>query len=100
MSAFTDAVAYQLAGIEAVSTGSHLEDCALCPDDIEYDDGVHYPDDPASFSRNGCDCCGSTVGGDREVCHGLIDGELWHGRACIDCVMYLANGDEPENWAS
>jgi hypothetical protein len=98
MSAFTDAVAREMDRIIAVCTGSYLEDCAGCPNGLEYYDGVHYPDDSTHFSWTPCDCCGSQLGGDREVCHGLIDGELWHGNACMDCVAYLANGEEPDDW--
>lgn len=60
--------------------------------------------DEPSFSSMGCDICGSTLGGDFESWHaiegtGAYAGELYHGeRACWDCIMYLANGDEPEDW--
>jgi hypothetical protein len=53
-----------------------------------------------SFSHSGCDICGSEVGGDNEVWHAVgEDGEILHFTdACCDCVMYLANGDEPGEW--
>jgi hypothetical protein len=57
-----------------------------------------FPDEP-SFSWASCGICGSTLGGDREVWHGIDDltGTLYHfGNACVDCIIYLANGDEPE----
>jgi hypothetical protein len=38
------------------------------------------------------------MGGDREVWHFIMDGKIQHGDgACVDCIMYLANGDEPES---
>lgn len=50
----------------------------------------------AYFSRSECDICGSKLGGDREVWHYVADGAVQHGDgACVDCVMYLANGDVP-----
>ena len=54
----------------------------------------------ASFSHRPCQVCGSHLGGDREVIHWIgTDGKLLHDDgACVDCVLYLANGDEPENW--
>jgi len=59
------------------------------------------------FSHSGCDLCGSTLGGTFEPWHAclpvvdaagqLVRYEIIHGdRACVDCVMYLANGDLPE----
>ena len=53
------------------------------------------------FSWSACDICGSHFGGDREEWHAINKetGELIHGdNACVDCVVYLANGDEPEEW--
>jgi len=58
----------------------------------------------ASFSHSECGICGSTLGGDREVWHYVaknskgVDTIYHHDDACVDCVMYLANGDEPEDW--
>lgn len=52
-----------------------------------------------SFSWSSCGICNSHLGGDREVWHALDDltGTLYHfDDACVDCVVYLANGDEPE----
>jgi len=52
-----------------------------------------------SFSWSGCDLCGSTLGGDKEVWHGVDrDNNIVHGEyACMDCVFYLANGDIPQD---
>ena len=62
-------------------------------------------DSEPSFSHGSCGICGSHLGGDREVWHAIIPDEngsvigreiLHSDDACIDCVVYLANGDEPE----
>lgn len=53
--------------------------------------------DEASFSWSECDICSSRLGGDRSPWHYVHDGKLYHGEgACTDCVLYLANGDVPE----
>ena len=77
MSAYTKAVEHYLEGITHVGIGE---------------------DDPF-FSWSQCDGCGSSLGGDRTESTGIDeDGESISLDLCIDCVMYLANGDEPENW--
>lgn len=52
-----------------------------------------------SFSWNGCDICGSKLGGTMEPWH-WVDPKtniIQHGEhACVDCVCYLANGDVPK----
>jgi hypothetical protein len=48
----------------------------------------------------GCGICNSHLAGDFEVWHGIdpTSGEICHfDDACVDCVVYLANGDEPED---
>lgn len=51
----------------------------------------------ASFRRGGCGICGSPQGGDFEDWHCIIGGEIRHFTdACVDCVLFLANGDEPQ----
>lgn len=102
MSAFTDAVARTLAGIDAVSVGA-APGCELCGlahiedanDDVEAVEIAEIP----SFSWMACDSCGAPRGGDRHPMHGLIDGELWHGTCCTDCLIYHANGEEPDDWS-
>jgi hypothetical protein len=56
-----------------------------------------------SFSWQACDTCGTGLGGDREAAHALrqdtdaADRANWlHLSVCTDCVMFIANGDEPE----
>ena len=49
------------------------------------------------FSWQGCDLCDSGLGGTFEPWHACdVNNEIIHGeRACVTCVMYLANGDLP-----
>jgi hypothetical protein len=53
-----------------------------------------------SFSWSSCGICGSSLGGDRYPWHWIDEnGEIVHeSDACVDCVVFLANGDEPEDW--
>lgn len=58
--------------------------------------------DEPSFSWRECGICGSRLGGERSTWHYIADGRIWHHNdACTDCVLYLANGDEPTGpeWA-
>jgi len=72
--------------------------------DITYDNNPQLMDlaNEPHFSRVACDCCGSHLGGDRHPAHGIAkinDREtLVHLDVCTDCLVYLANGDEPEEW--
>ena len=114
MSNFTDAVESQarregLPGSNSIAPGF----TSICPDcreahgfccehsaqnawkngDIEED---------GHFSSYPCDLCGSSLGGDRYAAHFFADDnpqkELCHIEVCVDCRLYLANGDEPELW--
>ena len=58
--------------------------------------GEYTADD--GFSWHQCDICGTTLGGSRHAAHAFDDDELVHLMVCVDCVMYMANGDEPEDW--
>lgn len=53
------------------------------------------------FSWSACECCGSSLGGDRhELAYtkpGTAEGPIMIS-ACTDCLIYAANGEEPENW--
>jgi hypothetical protein len=103
MSAYTEAVERNLKGLEAVSTG-FCPGCTTCqaeygltPEEAEEQWQTGQISNEPSFSRYPCDCCGSHLGGDREDMHAILDGAIVHfGGACVDCVMYLVNGDEPE----
>lgn len=116
MSKFTDAVARGLKGLEAVSTGI-CPGCDTCCDEQRYDslevlqsawEAGDVFSEP-SFSSLGCDICGTNLGGNFECWHYIVPSEsggvvgqgIKHGdRACVDCIMYLANGDEPDSWGS
>lgn len=50
----------------------------------------------SSFSWSSCDTCGSQLGGDRYETTGMLDGDVVSMDSCVDCVMYIANGDIPE----
>ena len=74
-----------------------------------FDEAVSSGDcfDEGSFSHGSCGICNSHLGGTRFDWHAIVPdeggsvvgGEILHfDDACTDCVMYLANGDEPEDW--
>jgi hypothetical protein len=74
------------------------EDAAIAAARLAFDDDWHGADfsSSAGFSRGECGICGSRLGGDREVWHGIADGRILHfDDACCDCVAYLANGEVP-----
>lgn len=105
MSAFTDAIQANVGELKAVSTGVY-PGCETCRDQLaptlsmEEFDELWGPGDDTRFSWSPCDICGTTLGGDREVWHYLDENnEICHeDNACTDCVMYLANGYEPDEW--
>ena len=110
MSRFTEAVKAGLNGLEYVSTGPcpGCEKCGLkdLTDADEDPDRYELAGEP-SFSWRECDTCRSRFGGDRHPAHGVIPedsdflpGELVHLNICTDCLMFIANGDEPEEWYS
>lgn len=105
-SKFVDAVEHGLQGLKHISTGP-CPGCKNCADNFGYC-CVHSLDyaiengevcDEGGFSRCQCECCGSTLGGNRYAAHGVdSDGKVLHLEVCPDCVWYIANGDEPEEW--
>ena len=97
MSQFSDAVDTYLRGIEHVSPGTcpGCEACGL--EDVDSMDAPEYEQaGEPSFSWSPCECCGSHLGGDRHPAHGFYQGEIIHLDVCVDCLFYLAYGDEPE----
>jgi len=94
--AFRRAVDIYCDGLDTVAIGCRGERC-------EYAEGDPNHRCEAGFSRSQCDSCGSTLGGDRLAAVGLyhddggqlvdIDMEV-----CVDCAMYHANGELPEEW--
>jgi len=57
--------------------------------------------DEGGFSWSQCGICGSSLGGNRYVWHWVDeDGEIMHeDDGCVDCLLYLSNGDEPGEWS-
>jgi hypothetical protein len=107
MSEYTKAVENGLKGINFPSTGicPGCSDCASDFDfknikalDTAYESGELCNE--AHFSWRECGICGSQLGGDREVWHWVDDNNVivHEPGACVDCIMYLANGDEPDTW--
>lgn len=102
---FIERFTQQTEGLRHISSGAYIEGCKDCPpayddedgrsDAVTYEDGVRYV--APYFSWSSCDTCGSPLGGDREVGHGVnADDVLVHLAVCTDCVIYLANGDLPK----
>jgi hypothetical protein len=110
MSDYTAAVDRCLEGIEGLSAGA-CPNCPTCleiipPDD--YDEGADWGEtlSEGAFSWSSCDSCGSNLGGDRYPAHGFYTDDkgqrqLIHLDICTDCLMLIANGDEPTDgpWA-
>jgi hypothetical protein len=114
MSKFTDAVEAQakregLPGSVAIAPG-FTSICEQCQDNhgfcCEHSANHAWENgkvcDEGSFSWYSCDLCGSHIGGDRFPAHFFEDDDhrktLYHIEVCVDCLTYLANGDEPEEW--
>jgi len=104
MSDYTERVEHNLKGLEAVSSGI-CPGCQECADTWTDGDLEHLKDewptggfcDEGSFSKQGCSVCGNPLGNTLFAWHAILDGEIVHfDDMCPDCVMYLANGDEPE----
>ncbi len=51
-------------------------------------------DAESSFSWRQCECCGSTLGGDRYECTGYhsTSGDVFEYEVCSDCVYYAEYG--------
>ena len=106
MSQYTKAVERNCKGLKGVNPGS-AACCPICLDKFGIEDNGDidamqeqiYENEESSFSWHQCDTCGSRLGGDRSNGHGFDDnGEVVHLSMCVDCVMFFANGDEPESW--
>lgn len=108
MSEYTDAVEAGLKGVDAASTGL-CPGCEECRDQFASDMSMEEFDeawqagevfDEGGFSACGCGICNSNMHGTRHVWHWLDkDNNIIHENdACTDCVLFMANGDEPEFW--
>lgn len=83
-------------GIENLTPGYHR--CPLCQDEFK-DDGKCSQcgfdrDQSPSFSHSACDCCGTTMSGDREPASGWNPEtkEIQEYSICPDCVYYATYG--------
>ena len=96
MSQFTESVDHYCKGL-TIAVGCRGIEC-------EYADGDEDHSCETSFSWQQCDSCGSTLGGDRSEAWGIPlkrkpgEVELIQMSICVDCMMYHANGDEPQEW--
>lgn len=101
-------------------------ECPACAGSGEVPASEHERElaEEGGFSWHACDCCGSRLGGSRFPAHGFLsqklaealakippgspDGQVLRQEAfdhsrihldiCQDCLLFLANGDEPETW--
>jgi len=76
----------------------HCEDCVSAFGTSDQSEMI----DEGGFSYSDCECCGSSLGGDRYAAHSFssLDVEyalLIHWDICIDCRDYLANGELPQH---
>lgn len=108
MSKFTDAVERGLKNLKFASTGV-CPGCEQCRDifapDLtmeEFEEAWQSGDieESSSFSHSECGICGTRLGGDRYIWHWVDDKNniIHEDDACQDCVLYMANGDEPDEW--
>ena len=103
MTKFVKAVERNLEGVFFFSVGG-CPGCSECGLEDDAED-THVE---ASFSWSRCESCGSTLGGDRHPAHGVVattedearDGAIEHFEVCVDCLLFHANGDEPEDWTA
>lgn len=98
MSKYTEAVEQGLSGLRYPSFGPVFDQghCADC-DEQGFREEIG---DEGHFSWSPCGICGTSLGGQRYVWHWVdVDGYLMHeDDGCTDCLIYLSNGDEPEDW--
>lgn len=87
-----------MTGLSHFSSGSFIQSCTECPvnEHVHYEDGISYEAEPY-FSWSRCEICDTTLGGDREDCHAIMEGDvLIHLRVCTDCVYYAEYGRLPD----
>ncbi len=113
-SPFVQAFVKGLEGLQAVSSGV-CPGCETCRESLGYESlkALHKAwqtgetPDESHFSWSPCDVCGCRLGGDRHIWHAIPGqpGENLKGKEilhfegmCTDCVLFYANGDEPEHW--
>lgn len=90
--AYKQAVERGLEGLTFVSTGAcpGCKECGLGPEPSNEERELA---EEAHFSYSACDCCGSTLGGDRHPAHGRDkDNQIVHFSVCVDCLYYINYG--------
>ena len=112
MSKFVEAFERGTSGKRGVSTGE-CPGCVRCAEQHDMSLAEHERawragevDSEGSFSWRPCGICGTTLGGNRHVWHWIRGGdesgkggEIEHeDDMCTDCMLFSANGDEPESW--
>ena len=109
MSKFTKAIERNWPDYTIAPGTSHK--CDECTQGVEIDeDDIETLQmyNEGSFSWQECESCGSTLGGERHNAHAIHKeafgpdakqpDNVHHVDICIDCLIFYANGDEPENW--
>lgn len=103
---FTAAIERNLQGLIGTNPGIATQSCDTCAEQ----QGQRFEEEPAdegSFkNRMDCDSCGTTLGGSVYAGHAFSatpsgvngPGDVYHLELCFDCVLFHANGDEPEEW--
>ena len=102
---FEKAIQHNTKGLASLSTGL-VPCCAECCQSFGLEEQAMKKrletgeiSDEGHFSWSSCDCCGSSLGGNRYAAHGFDkNGDIIHLDICEDCLCFLANGDLPENW--
>ena len=109
MCEYTESVDSALKDLSGVSTGV-CPGCSECKSDFgcedmtdqefqeQWQEGKIF--DEGGFSRNGCGICGTSLGITVYSWHWIDeDGNIQHeSDCCEDCLMYINNGDVPEQW--
>ena len=110
MSKFTDAIEQNWPDY-VISPGNspEMECCQAAHDWADPENSDHWGmADEGSFSWSECESCGSKLGGDRYDAHAIHreafgpnakqPGNIHHIEICTDCILFHANGDEPDDW--
>lgn len=105
MSEFTDTIAAMWPNYIIAPGAAPEQDC--CGNLPEDDEAAYELANEPSFSWQPCESCGSTLGGHRYAAHAIHreafgpdaarPDDVHHIEICTDCLVWHANGDEPEN---
>lgn len=105
MDKFLDAIERNWPGYTIAPGASPDMDC--CGNHPADSDELQIEDE-GGFSWSPCESCGSTLGGDRHPGHAIHKDafgpnakrpdDVHHISMCVDCLLFHANGDLPEDW--